>query len=143
MKKCGSVEREKYRDICRERKEDYVPCRERKEFWIMKEYGLRESWTQISLANSVQALQTLCSMKDNDFILSVLDEKFVLIDPKDGKKYEDFMIDGFQENVRKYHVEVYAESLISPNSITNFLISEGMNNNELFSSFSFFNCYYI
>ena len=95
----------------------------------MKEYGLRESWTQISLANSVQALQPLCSMKDNDFILYVLDEKFVLIDPKDGKKYEDFMIDGFQENVRKYHVEVYAESLISPNSRTNFLISEGMNNN--------------
>ena len=39
-------------------------------------------------------------MKDSDFILSVLDEKFVLIDPKDGEKYEDFMIDGFQENVR-------------------------------------------
>ncbi|XP_024043066.1 putative F-box protein At3g16210 [Citrus clementina] len=66
------------------------------------------------------------SMKDSDFILSVLDEKFVLIDPKDGKKYEDFMIDGFQENVRKYHMEVYAESLISPNSRTNFLISEGL-----------------
>ena len=82
-------------------------------------------------------------MKDSDFILSFLDEKFVLIDPKDGKKYEDLMIDGFQENVRKYHVEVYAESLISPNSRTNFLISEGLNNNELFYSFSFFNCYYI
>ena len=66
----------------------------------MKEYGVRESWTQISLANSIQALQQLCSMKDSDFILSVLDEKFVLIDPKDGEKYEDFMIDGFQENVR-------------------------------------------
>ncbi|KAK9205683.1 hypothetical protein WN943_015952 [Citrus x changshan-huyou] len=56
------------------------------------------------LALPDNALQPLCSMKDSDFILSVLDEKFVLIDPKDGKKYEDFMIDGFQENVRKYNV---------------------------------------
>lgn len=80
----------------------------------MKEYGVRESWTWISLANSIQALQPLCSTKGSDFILSVLDEKFVLIDPKDGKKYEDFMIDGFRENVRKYYAEVYAESLISP-----------------------------
>ncbi|KAK9205627.1 hypothetical protein WN943_015895 [Citrus x changshan-huyou] len=69
-----------------------------KEFWIMKEYGVKESWTRISLANSILHLQPLCPFKDSDLFLSVLGEKFVLFNPKDGS-YEDFVIDGLQEDL--------------------------------------------
>ncbi|KAK9200602.1 hypothetical protein WN944_015800 [Citrus x changshan-huyou] len=65
----------------------------------------------------------LCSLKDSDFILSVLDGKFVLFDPSDGT-IKDFVIKGFQENLKDFSMQVYAETLISPNSKTNFL-SEG------------------
>ncbi|KAK9200598.1 hypothetical protein WN944_015796 [Citrus x changshan-huyou] len=103
-----------------------------KEFWIMKEYGVKESWTRISLANSILHLQPLCPFKDSDLFLSVLDEKFVLFNPKDGS-YEDFVIDGLQEDLEDCNLVVYAEaadSLISPNSRANFQ-SEGALDLEL------------
>lgn len=82
---------------------------------------------KISSANSVPVLQPLCSLKASHFILSVLDEKFVLFDPKDGT-YKDYVIDGFQDDLTDYTVEGFAESLISTYSRTNFLTSEGLNN---------------
>ncbi|XP_024043056.1 F-box/kelch-repeat protein At3g06240-like [Citrus clementina] len=103
-----------------------------KEFWIMKEYGVKESWTRISLANSILHLQPLCPFKDSDSFLSVLGEKFVLFNPNDGS-YEDFVIDGLQEDLEDCNLVVYAEaadSLISPNSRANFQ-SEGALDLEL------------
>lgn len=52
-----------------------------------------------------------------------------LICPKQFVLFFFLMIDGFQENVRKDCVELFVESMISPNGRTNFLVSEGMNNN--------------
>lgn len=102
----------------------------RDDFWILKEYDVTESWTKVSLANLFWYFQPLCSLKDSDFILSVLDGKFVLFDPSDGT-IKDFVIKGFQENLKDFSMQVYAENLISPNSKTNFL-SEGMNNSLKF-----------
>lgn len=40
-------------------------------------------------------------------ILSILDGKFVLLDPKAGT-YKDFVVDGFKHDERDYNFEVYA-----------------------------------
>lgn len=84
------------------------------EFWIMKEYGVKVSWTRISIADSYR-WQPFCYLKDSGFILSLSDYKFVLLDPKDGT-FEDFVIEGFTCDEIKDDLQVYVESLISPHS---------------------------
>ncbi|KAH9782806.1 F-box/kelch-repeat protein [Citrus sinensis] len=89
---------------------------EEKEYWIMKEYGLKESWTRISSANAIPLLQPLCPFKEgSDFFLSLLGHKFALFNPKDGS-YKDFIIDGFQEDLEDCNLVAYAEAV----SRTNF-----------------------
>lgn len=84
------------------------------EFWIMKEYGVKVSWTRISIADSYR-WQPFCCLKDSGFILSLSDYKFVLLDPKDGT-FEDFVIEGFTYDEIKDDLQVYVESLISLHS---------------------------
>ncbi|KAH9782809.1 F-box protein CPR1 [Citrus sinensis] len=80
-----------------------------KEFWIMKEYGVKESWTRISSAKSILHLQPLCTFKDRDLFLSFLGKKFVLFNPKDGS-YKDYVIDGFQGDLEGCNLVAYAEA---------------------------------
>ena len=45
------------------------------EFWFTKEYGVKEYWIRISIANSFKELRPLCLFKDTDSVLPVLNSK--------------------------------------------------------------------
>ena len=45
------------------------------EFWFTKEYGIKESWIRVSIANSFKELRPLCLFKDTNSVLPVLNSK--------------------------------------------------------------------
>jgi|UniRef100_A0A2N9EM60 F-box interacting protein len=83
----------------------------RRYFWVMKEYGVKESWTKIFVVEPCFVLRPLCLWK-NCKILMVRDGKeLVLCNPKDGT-CKNFEVDGIPDS---FYADVYVESLVSPN----------------------------
>ncbi|GAV62612.1 F-box domain-containing protein/FBA_1 domain-containing protein [Cephalotus follicularis] len=85
--------------------------RAHKEFWVMKEYGLKESWTKVLIADPYYVLRPLCYWKNSKIMLAVDRKQLVLCNPKDGS-CKDFVVDGISD---KFDAHLYVESLISPN----------------------------
>ncbi|XP_049388888.1 F-box/kelch-repeat protein At3g06240-like [Solanum stenotomum] len=82
-------------------------------FWIMKEYGVKESWTKFeiiepSLDESLSTL--LCSITDEDDVLLEVDEEWVVYNLKENRR-KDLLID---VNPVTYEARTFVDSLVSP-----------------------------
>ncbi|KAA8548318.1 hypothetical protein F0562_000002 [Nyssa sinensis] len=86
---------------------------ERDDFWVMKEYGVSESWTKFTLPNSYVCLKPLCFFKYNDDALLLIDGKLVLYNLTE-KTCKNLIIRGVPFGVC-FDADIYVESLLSPN----------------------------
>ncbi|KAK3193302.1 hypothetical protein Dsin_024612 [Dipteronia sinensis] len=93
----------------------------RDQFWIMKKYGAKKSWTRILIPK--KPYQGRCSSKDSrNFFLKVKDNRYLLVN-LDDDKYTAF------DGNKCYTKHVYVENLVSPNFHTDVAVaSEGINN---------------
>ena len=73
--------------------------------WVMKEYGVAESWTKLF---DIESLQTVKGFTKNGEILLVKDEKLYSYEPN-SQKYLDLHICGEIESI---FLETYVESLV-------------------------------
>ncbi|KAI4334810.1 hypothetical protein L6164_013518 [Bauhinia variegata] len=81
------------------------------EFWLMNEYGMKDSWRQILIAEPYSFLKPLCYWKTNKILMAKDLTQLVLCHPKDGT-CKDFMVEGMPI---EFHADLYVESLVSPN----------------------------
>ncbi|KAK0585674.1 hypothetical protein LWI29_032184 [Acer saccharum] len=82
-----------------------------KGIWIMKKYGVKESWTRIVKSHDLYNPIPLCLWEDDGIILysHIGKPKRVLCyDEKDGKVRKECVFDG------NYRMYAYIESLVSP-----------------------------
>ncbi|KAM5586648.1 hypothetical protein ABKV19_005536 [Rosa sericea] len=80
-------------------------------FWIMKEYGVKESWTKILIAEPFFSLQPLCYWKNTKILVARNRREILLFNPRDGT-CKNLLANGLQV---PFYVDVYVESLVSPN----------------------------
>ncbi|MCD9646951.1 hypothetical protein HAX54_037208 [Datura stramonium] len=81
-------------------------------FWMMKEYGVKESWTKFKITepNLDDSLSTLlCSITDDDVILDI-DEELVVYNMKENQR-RDLMID---VTCVMYEARTFVDSLLPP-----------------------------
>ncbi|XP_060217846.1 F-box/kelch-repeat protein At3g06240-like [Lycium barbarum] len=83
-------------------------------FWMMKEYGVKESWTKFKITepNVDRSLSTLlCSITDDDVLFDI-DEELVVYDMKENQRM-DLMVDVKHMG----EVQTFIDSLISPSFV--------------------------
>ncbi|KAH7550608.1 hypothetical protein ACOSQ2_024259 [Xanthoceras sorbifolium] len=90
------------------------------EFWVMKEYGVKGSWTRILISDMFYWLKPLCSLNTCDTILLLMNmHQLVFCNPKEGK-FKNIEVDGIPDEVDDIDdadwldVNMYVESLVSP-----------------------------
>ncbi|KAI9198839.1 hypothetical protein LWI28_022882 [Acer negundo] len=104
--------------LCLFIEEDYQTL----QLWIMKEYGVKESWTKILTTKGQSFLQPLCYLNNNSkTIILANDEQVMFWDPKDAK-FKNIEVEGF-EGINCFP---YVESLVSPHYRNDFT-NEGHN----------------
>ncbi|KAI8561470.1 hypothetical protein RHMOL_Rhmol04G0342300 [Rhododendron molle] len=92
-------------------------------FWVMKEYGVKESWTKLFVVSNVPPnepgeplinyCELLCFTKDGEFVLKLrsgTSAKFAIYNPK-RKTYKRIEK---PENWKGHEIDIYVESLVSP-----------------------------
>ncbi|KAL8057080.1 hypothetical protein ABFX02_04G161000 [Erythranthe guttata] len=85
-------------------------CNARKSIWIMKEYGLADSWTKYGIGWYDGILKPLCFVGDEEFVL-ITHEALVVHNVKDGKS-RDMVVDGVQDAF--IDGGIFVGSLLSP-----------------------------
>lgn len=83
----------------------------RYDFWVMSEYGAKESWTKVAINIPFLCLRPLSFLK-NDEALFDIDGKLVLYNPREGT-HREVVVHGVQGR-RKLEMQTYVESLVSP-----------------------------
>uniref|UniRef100_A0A2P2N047 F-box domain-containing protein n=1 Tax=Rhizophora mucronata TaxID=61149 RepID=A0A2P2N047_RHIMU len=84
------------------------------DFWVMRKYGMGESWTRISISLSYICMAPLCLTKNGGALL-VIDGRLVLYNlEKDTYKF--LIVHGIPGGVG-FEADTYIESLISPSSL--------------------------
>ncbi|XP_058181103.1 F-box protein CPR1-like [Rhododendron vialii] len=91
--------------------------------WVMKEYGVKESWTKLFVVSNVPPnvpgesfinyCTLLCFTKDGEFVLmlrSGTSAKFAIYNPK-RKTYKRIEK---PQNWKGHEIDIYVESLVSP-----------------------------
>ncbi|XVE81982.1 hypothetical protein DITRI_Ditri15bG0110400 [Diplodiscus trichospermus] len=81
------------------------------DFWVMKEYGVKESWTKVVINIPFLSLRPLSFLNIDEALLEI-DGKLVLYNPREAK-HRELVIHGIQGR-RKLEIETYVESLVSP-----------------------------
>ncbi|CAB4320811.1 unnamed protein product [Prunus armeniaca] len=81
------------------------------EYWIMKEYGVRESWTKVRISIPYSVLQHSGFWKKSHDLL-VFRDRLVLCN-SNGERFRNLSITGLPE---VNEVGIYLESLVSPNN---------------------------
>ncbi|TXG58836.1 hypothetical protein EZV62_016665 [Acer yangbiense] len=90
---------------------EFSGIRVEKGFWIMKEYGVKESWIRIVIShNPFDLYVPLCFWENDGIIISSDFGKRVFCYEKDGKNRKELLFD------RGYHIFTYEETLVSPNN---------------------------
>ncbi|XP_059639025.1 F-box/kelch-repeat protein At3g06240-like [Cornus florida] len=78
-------------------------------FWVMKEYGVNQSWTKLELGIPfLHTIKPLALLRNDEALLLIDFTKFVLYNTREGT-YRDLVIDG----VECFDVEIYVDSLVS------------------------------
>ncbi|KAL5805080.1 hypothetical protein ACOSQ3_031880 [Xanthoceras sorbifolium] len=105
------------------RKRDHV-----NEFWIMQEYNGNESWTKTLIIDLFCVLRPLCTflrplchLKNSKTMLWYKENGHLVCNPKDGK-FNVIEVDGIGNDW--FDVNVYVESLVSPNCKNESAIEE-------------------
>ncbi|KAK3182670.1 hypothetical protein Dsin_029956 [Dipteronia sinensis] len=100
--------------------------------WIMKEYGMKGSWTRILICASFYWLKPLWYSNNSETMLILSDTReFVFCNTKDGKcksievhgmrkRLDGITYDQVLDIGDEGEVEVYVESLVSPNYTNDF-----------------------
>ncbi|XP_058215570.1 F-box/kelch-repeat protein At3g06240-like isoform X1 [Rhododendron vialii] len=83
------------------------------DFWVMKEYGVDESWTKFTVTYEGfnDYWKHLSSSRADRVLFQVHNKKFVLFDPQEGKSKE-LVVHGLPIS---FAAGTYVESLVSPN----------------------------
>ncbi|KAG8369077.1 hypothetical protein BUALT_Bualt15G0112700 [Buddleja alternifolia] len=85
------------------------------DIWIMKEYGVRESWAKFSVdADYKWDINALCFIGDEEVVLVKDEESLVVYNIKDGNM-RDMIVDGALVKVRDAQcTSTFVESLLVP-----------------------------
>ncbi|KAI8561468.1 hypothetical protein RHMOL_Rhmol04G0342100 [Rhododendron molle] len=90
--------------------------------WVMKEYGVKESWTKLFVVPNVaggefffHCFELLCFTKGGEVIMKLDSEKLVIYDPKQNT-YKRI---GLPDDSKRFDVTLYVESLVSPHDCNN------------------------
>lgn len=67
------------------------------DFWLMKEYGMRESWTRIVITISYFYMKPLGFLKNDEALLEI-HGKLVLYNPRE-ETYRDLVINGIPKGI--------------------------------------------
>ncbi|WMV10318.1 hypothetical protein MTR67_003703 [Solanum verrucosum] len=86
-----------------------IPYLDTDTFWMMKEYGVKESWTKFKITVHVPLTTLLCSIGDDDVLLDT-DEELVVYNMKENRR-KDLLID---VNPLFYEGRTFVDSLVSP-----------------------------
>ncbi|XVF62731.1 hypothetical protein PTKIN_Ptkin09bG0031600 [Pterospermum kingtungense] len=81
------------------------------DFWVMSEYGIKESWTKVVINIPFLCLRPLSFLKNDEALLEI-DGKLVLYNPKEGT-HRELVIHGIHGR-KKLEIQTYVESLVSP-----------------------------
>ncbi|KZV24388.1 F-box/kelch-repeat protein [Dorcoceras hygrometricum] len=81
--------------------------------WIMKEYGLADSWTKFSINgdSGVDVVKPLCYVGDGEVVFLTEEESLVVYDPI-SETFRDMIVDGVPANI--LDGGTFVESLVSP-----------------------------
>ncbi|XP_075488578.1 F-box/kelch-repeat protein At3g06240-like [Primulina tabacum] len=81
--------------------------------WVMKEYGLVDSWTKFSIKSDRgrDVVKPLCYVGDGEVVFLTEEESFVVYDPKSGT-FRDMVADGVP--AKFLDGGTFVESLVSP-----------------------------
>ncbi|GMY31644.1 F-box/kelch-repeat protein At3g06240-like [Fagus crenata] len=82
----------------------------RQYFWVMKEYGVGESWTKVLVVDPCM-VRPLCLWKNSNILMAKDGRELVLFNRKDGT-FKNFKVDGIPD---MFFANLYVESLVSPN----------------------------
>ncbi|XP_028096477.1 F-box protein CPR1-like [Camellia sinensis] len=74
--------------------------------WVMKEYGVRDSWTKITIGSKI-----LCLPRTGQVLFETRRNKLMLFDPQEEKCRELVVRSGSSQ----FEAGTYVESLVSPN----------------------------
>lgn len=85
---------------------------DRIDVWMMKEYGVAESWTKFSVENKSYGFTPVCLMSDDDFVLDVPGEEKLVMYNKKEKQWRDMNVDGIV--AKSIRTRTFMESLVSP-----------------------------
>ncbi|KAK3217981.1 hypothetical protein Dsin_011951 [Dipteronia sinensis] len=85
------------------------------EFWVMKEYGVKASWTKILTMNDISYPQPLCYLKNTNIMMFYKSEGLAFYNPeyRKFKKIEN-------EGIQMLFVYPYVENLVSLNYENHF-----------------------
>ena len=83
------------------------------DFWVMKEYGVKESWTKVVINIPFLCLRPLSFLKNDEALLEI-DGKLVLYNPRE-ETHRELVIHG-NHGRRKQDIETYVGSLVSRTS---------------------------
>lgn len=83
--------------------------------WLMKQYGVQESWTKltISVPEDTETLKPICKLRDEEIVSEKDGEKLVLHSLRQGTSRE-MMVAGLPE-IFERGVMTFSETLLSPN----------------------------
>ncbi|OIT28690.1 PREDICTED: F-box/kelch-repeat protein At3g06240-like [Nicotiana attenuata] len=80
--------------------------------WIMKEYGVAESWTKFSVTSQVSGFTPLRLMNDDDIVLDVAAEEKLIVYNKKEEQWRDLNVDGIIATFAR--TRTFMETLVSP-----------------------------
>lgn len=79
--------------------------------WVMKEYGVRDSWTKITIGYTCSCRwRILCLSRTGQVLFDTRRNKLILFDPQE--KYKELVV---QSSPTQFEAGTYVESLVSPN----------------------------
>ncbi|XP_059632911.1 F-box protein CPR1-like [Cornus florida] len=85
-----------------------------REFWVMKEYGVAQSWTKVVIEVPFsKTIKTLALLENHEAILRIGFEKLVLYNTRE-RTYRDLVLRDFPDVARIRNTGAYVESLVSP-----------------------------
>lgn len=88
----------------------------RSDIWVMKEYGVKESWTKLFVVPNVpgefffHSFELLCYTKDGELVMVLNSNLLVFYNPE----LNSYKRIGIPQTCRSFHAAFYVESLVSP-----------------------------
>ncbi|KAJ8565935.1 hypothetical protein K7X08_008511 [Anisodus acutangulus] len=89
--------------------------KENRTFWMMKDYGVEESWSKFEVKGpDLVELIPLCLMSEDDIVLDACGQ--LIVYNVRGDQWRDIMVDGIPSMSYRSGTRTFRESLVSPTS---------------------------